>query len=103
MGFDPAKVVLQVYGDGDSAERLAEVQLGVAFGDGVTARVPDRETIFLIDAALVDAIPVDLEDFRARFVAQPVSATDVEKAVVAKPESVTDESETIVEVGDDEG
>jgi Domain of unknown function (DUF4340) len=103
MGFDPAKAVLQVYADGDSAERLAEVQLGVAFGDGITARIPDRETIFLIDAALVDAIPVDLEDFRERFVAQPVSATDVEKAVAASPESVTDESETIVEVGDDEG
>jgi hypothetical protein len=81
MGFDPAKAVLQVYGDGDSAERLAEVQLGVAFGDGVTARVPDRETIFLIDAALVDAIPVDLEDFRERFVAQPELAIDAEEAV----------------------
>jgi hypothetical protein len=76
MGFDPAKAVLQVYGDGEPAGRLAEVQLGVAFGDGVTARVPDRETIFLIDAALAEAIPADLEDYRERFVAQPEPAGD---------------------------
>ena len=89
MGFDPAKAVLLVYGDGDPAERLAEIHLGVAFGEGVAARVPGRETIFLIDAALADAIPTDLEDYRERFVAQP--------------ESAADESETIVEVGEDEG
>jgi hypothetical protein len=103
MGLDPAKAVLQVYGDGESAERLAEIHFGVAFGDGVVARTPDRETIFLIGAALADAIPADLEDYRERFVAQPVSATDAEEAVVAKPESATEESETIVEVEEDGG
>jgi hypothetical protein len=76
MGFDPARAVLQVYGDGDSAEPLAEIQLGVAFGDGITARVADRETIFLIATALADAFPADLDDYRVRFVAQPESATD---------------------------
>jgi hypothetical protein len=76
MGFDPARTVLQVYGDGDSAEPLAEIQLGVAFGDGITARVAGRETIFLIATALADAIPANLDDYRARFVAQPESATD---------------------------
>ena len=131
MGFEPAKVVLLVYGDGDPAEPLAEIQLGVAFGDGVAARTPDRETIFLIGAGLADAIPANLEDYRARFVAQPEPATDAEEAVVAqpepatdaeeavvarpepaidaeeavvaRPESATDESETIVEAGEDEG
>jgi hypothetical protein len=76
MGFDPARAVLQVYGDGDPAEHLAEIQLGVAFGDGVTARVVGRETIFLIATALADAIPADLDDYRERFIAQPESATD---------------------------
>ena len=76
MGLDPAKAVLQVYGGGDPAERLAEIHLGVGFGGGVTARVLDRETIFRIDAAAADAIPADLDDYRARFVAQPESATD---------------------------
>ncbi len=71
MELDPARVVLQVYGEGDPGERLAEVQLGVGFGDGVVARVPERETIYRIGAALADALPADLEDFRARFVAQP--------------------------------
>jgi hypothetical protein len=103
MGFDPAKAVLQVYGSGEPADRLAEIQLGVAFGDGVTARIPDRETIFLIDAALADAIPANLEDYRERFVAQPVPAIDAEEAVGAQPESAADESEAIVEVGEGEG
>jgi hypothetical protein len=76
MGFEPARAVLQVYGDGDSAESLAEIQLGVAFGDGVTARVADRETIFLIATALADAIPTNLDNYRARFVAQPEPTAD---------------------------
>jgi hypothetical protein len=78
MGLDPAKAVLLVYGDGEPAERLAEIHLGVAFGDGVAARVPDRDTIFKIDAARADAIPMDLEDYRARFVEQLESATEAE-------------------------
>jgi hypothetical protein len=76
MGFDPSRTVLQVYGDGDSAEPLAEIQLGVAFGDGITARVAGRETIFLIATALADAFPANLDDYRARFVAQPESAME---------------------------
>ncbi len=76
MGLDPARVVLQVYGEGDSAERLAEIQLGVVFGDGITARIAGRETIFLIAKALAEAIPADLDDYRERFVAQPESAID---------------------------
>ncbi len=76
MGFDPARVVVQVYGDGDPGERLAEIQLGVAFGDGITARVDDRETIFLIASALAETLPADLDDYRKRFVAQPESKTD---------------------------
>ncbi len=82
MRLDPAKVVLLVYGAGDPAERLAEIHLGVAFGGGVTARVPNRDTIFLLDAALADLLPTDLEDYRERFVAQPEPAADEEGAIV---------------------
>ncbi|MBW2540796.1 MAG: DUF4340 domain-containing protein [Deltaproteobacteria bacterium] len=76
MGFDPARAVIQVYGEGEAAERLAEIQLGVAFGEGVTARVAERETVFLIATALAEAIPANLDDYRAHFVAQPEPATD---------------------------
>ena len=76
MGFDPARAVIQVYGDGAAAERLAEIQLGVAFGEGVTARVAERETVFLIAATLAEAIPANLDGYRARFVAQPEAAAD---------------------------
>jgi hypothetical protein len=102
MGFDPAKAVLQIYGEGEPAERLAEIHLGIAFGDGVTARVPDRDTIFLIGAGFADAIPADLEDYRERFVAQPEPATDDGEAVVTTPESAIDESESIFEARDDD-
>jgi hypothetical protein len=81
MELDPAKAVLLVYGDGDPAERLAEIHLGVTFGGGVTARTPERETVFLIDAALADAIPTDLEAYRERFVAQPESTSDESEAI----------------------
>lgn len=88
MGFDPPRAVLQIYADGDPAERLAEIQLGIAFGGGITVRTPDRETIFLLDAAPADALPRDLEDYRERFVAQP--------------EPAADEQETLTDAGDDE-
>lgn len=82
MELDPAKTVLQVYGGGDPAERLAEIHLGVGFSDGVTAQVLDREEIFLIHTAIAAAIPADFDDYRARFVAQPDSATDEQEAGV---------------------
>jgi hypothetical protein len=78
MELDPAKAVLLVYGDGDPEERLAEIHIGVAFGNGVTARIPERETVFLIDAALADVIPTDIEGYREHFVEQPEPATDTE-------------------------
>jgi len=93
MELDPARVVLQVYGQGEPAERLAEVQLGVAFGDGIVARVPERETIYRIGAALADALPADLADFRARFVAQPEPAgADGEAAAEPEPAGAEDKA-----------
>jgi hypothetical protein len=100
MGLDPAKAVLLVYGAGEPAERLAEVHLGVAFASGITARIPERDTIFQIDAALADAIPTDLDDYRARFVAQPEPAADELEA--GEPAAGVDE-ETAVDAGIDEG
>ncbi|MBW2494009.1 MAG: DUF4340 domain-containing protein, partial [Deltaproteobacteria bacterium] len=76
MGFDPARAVIQAYCEGEAAERLAQIQLGVAVGEGVTARVAERETVFLIATALAEAIPANLDDYRAHFVAQPEPATD---------------------------
>ena len=40
-----------------------------------------RKESFLIDAALADVIPADIEGYREHFVAQPEPATDTEKAV----------------------
>jgi len=86
MGLDPAKLVLLVYPAGDGAARLAEVDIGAQFGGGVTARVPDRETIFQIDSATAAAFPKDLDDYRARFVAQPKAATDQKGAAADRGE-----------------
>jgi len=49
-------------------------------GGGVTARVPDRETIFQIDSATAEAFPADLDDYRARFVEPPAAQSDAKDA-----------------------
>ncbi len=79
MGLEPARAVLHVYGDGEPAERLAEIHLGVAFGNGITARTPDRHSVFLLDAALAEQLPSSLGDYRDRFVAQPESDPGAEE------------------------
>jgi len=85
MRLEPAQAVLQVYGAGDPEERLAEVDIGAQFGGGVTARVPDRETIFQIDSTTAEAFPADLADYRARFVEPPAAPSD-ERGADTSPE-----------------
>jgi hypothetical protein len=87
MKLDPPNTVLQVYADGDSSESLAEIHLGVSFGDGITARVAGRDTVYRIDAAVAEALPVDLDDFRERFVVQP-DPTEATDPTEAEPEAV---------------
>ena len=71
LGLAPPRATLRVYGshpaDGGAAPLLADVQLGVQSGDRVIARRADRTTIFRLDAAKAEHLPVSLEAFRNRF------------------------------------
>jgi hypothetical protein len=77
--LDPPRSIVRVFGEGegDDAELLAEVHLGALRNEGIAARLPDRETIFQLDAAVAERIPVSLEAFENRFVAKPESEVEV--------------------------
>lgn len=81
LGLSPAHAAIRIFGpapeDGGDAPVLADVQLGVQQGDRVLAKRADRPTVFRMDAALAEHIPVSLEAFRNRFVSKesPESAS----------------------------
>jgi len=63
-------------GEADEAARaeelLGEVQIGISRGEGgIVARRPGVETLFLLDPALAEDVPVSLESLRNRFLAPP--------------------------------
>jgi hypothetical protein len=74
LGLAPPRATLRVHGPapegGGAAPLLAEVQFGVQSGDRVIARRADRPTIFRMDAARAQHLPVSLEAFRNRFASQ---------------------------------
>jgi len=74
LGLAPAHAAIRIFGkppeDGGDAPVLADVQLGVQQGDRVLAKRADRPTVFRMDAALAEHIPVSLEAFRNRFVSK---------------------------------
>jgi hypothetical protein len=82
LGLSPARAVIRIFGkpteDGAEAPILAEVQLGVQQGDRVIAKRPDRPTVFRLDAARAEHIPVQLEAFRNRFVSEELPEGEAE-------------------------
>jgi hypothetical protein len=74
LGLAPPRAALRVYGkppeEGGTAPVLADVQLGVQKGDRILAKRADRDTIFRVDAALAEHVPVSLEAYRNRFVSK---------------------------------
>jgi hypothetical protein len=78
LGLEPPRVAFRAFGmppgskpDAAPAELLlGEVQIGISRGaDGIAARRPGVETLFLLDPALAEQIPVSLEALRSRFLA----------------------------------
>ena len=71
LGLSPARAAIRIFGKppeaGGDAPVLADVQLGVQQGDRVIAKRADRPTVFRMDAALAEHVPVSLEAFRNRF------------------------------------
>jgi len=85
LGLSPAHATIRVYGQapegGGQAPVLADLQLGVQKGDRIVARRADRPTIFRMDAARAESIPVSLEAFRNRFVSkEPPAPAEAEPA-----------------------
>jgi hypothetical protein len=80
LGLAPPRAAIRVLGEkkpeGGEAPVLADVQLGVQKGDRIIARRADRDTIFQLDAALAEQIPVNLEAFRNRFLTQEEPADE---------------------------
>lgn len=94
LGFAPPRATIRVYGavpeGGGEAPVLAEVLLGVQSGSRIAARRPDRPTIFRIDAAHAEHVPVSLEAFRNRFEAredEAAPAADGGEAPPAPPDA----------------
>lgn len=82
LGLSPAHAAIRIFGkppeDGGDAPVLADVQLGVQQGDRVLAKRADRPTVFRMDAALAEHIPVSLEAFRNRFLSEEAPEAEAE-------------------------
>jgi hypothetical protein len=74
LGLLPAQTSIRIFGKppeaGGDAPVLADVQLGVQQDDRVIAKRADRPTVFRMDAALAEHIPVSLEAYRNRFLSK---------------------------------
>jgi hypothetical protein len=86
LGLAPPRVAIRVFGapakaDGEKGEKpaataevagplLAELHLGAQQGDRIFASVPGRKTLYQIDGALAQHVPISLEAFRNRFVSK---------------------------------
>jgi hypothetical protein len=86
VGLEPATVTFSVFGASgdDSEERLAEIQLGELRSEGIPARIPGRDTIFLLDADLAEHIPLNMEAVRNRFIVEPEPVEPDDSSVEAE-------------------
>lgn len=87
LSLEPAQASLVVRGAGPEAT-LAEVRIGIAReGGGITAQAAGNATVFELDPAVTEYVPVSLEALRASFVAKPEppegAAADAEGADAA--------------------
>jgi hypothetical protein len=68
----PARVTLRVLGavpdGGGDAPVLADVLLGVQKNGKIVAKVPSRDTVYLLSDVLAEYIPISLDAYRSRFV-----------------------------------
>lgn len=74
VGLSPARAAVRVLGKapeaGGDAPELAHVLLGVQKNGKLFAKVPSRETVYLLPDALAEHVPISLDAYRARFVAK---------------------------------
>ena len=72
LGLEPPNVALSVYGEAEGAsEPIARVRIGAFDGDrGIVAQAIGDPVIYLLEAELAEHIPVSIEAFRNRFLAE---------------------------------
>ncbi|MCP5068872.1 MAG: DUF4340 domain-containing protein, partial [bacterium] len=81
MGLAPAGAVLRVYPAEEGGEPLAELSLGrIEPGRGIAAQRAGDPIVYWLDASLSEHLPVDLEAWRARFLATQEPAEDLGEA-----------------------
>jgi hypothetical protein len=80
LALEPPKTKLVVHG-ADEGAPLADLRLGVVRdGGGIVAQALGNPTVFELDPAVSQFVPVSLDDFRAHFVAKPEDAGDAADA-----------------------
>jgi len=109
VGLSPARATVRVLGKppegGGEAPELAKVLLGVQKNGKLLAKVPDRDTVYLMSDEVAQHIPISLEAYRSRFVAKEppkpaaAPAADAPPADAAAPAAPLDPSAM---PGDDE-
>jgi hypothetical protein len=74
VGLDPPRATVRILGKapegGGEAPELAKVIFGVEKGETIFAQVPGRETVYRVSSKLAEQVPISLEAFRNRFVAE---------------------------------
>jgi hypothetical protein len=97
IGLNPPRVILSVFGEaGSEGEGGAEALLGVLHlgstrAEGIFAQVPNRETVFALDAAIAEFIPVNLEAFQNHFAGLPEADTESDVELEPKDEGAATE------------
>ena len=84
LGFAPPRARVLVFGQGEGADApvLAELHFGVLRSlRGLAARIPERATVFWVDGALAEHVPLSVAEFRERF------ASGEDEAASAGPEA----------------
>lgn len=89
LGLAPPRMSARVWGEGESgasAPLLAAVDLGlVRRGLGIMARVPGDGPVFVVDQAMQEQLPIDVEAFRSRFVAGPGEMDELDEEPTVAP------------------
>lgn len=84
VGLSPARATVRVLGQapegGGEAPVLATVLLGVQKGGRIVAKVPDRDTVYLVSDEFAQHVPISLDAYRSRFVAKDEPKAEGEAA-----------------------
>jgi hypothetical protein len=94
VGLSPARATLRVFGKAEgegAAPELAHVLFGIAKNGRVFAKVPSRDTVYLLPDSIGEHVPLTLEAWRNRFVSKEPPQPEPPAAGADAPPPVPDE------------